>query len=187
MEKRSVKTSEHIIEYTLNCSKRARNIGISIDCEAGVIATKPWFISIKTLEQFILQKQSWIFKHLNKFSKLDFKPFPKINKREYKKYKVEIKKDVVNILEKYNQVYNFTYRKVFIKNQRTRWGSCSIRKNLNLNYRIKFLPQPLKEYIVVHELCHLKEFNHSKRFWNLVKETVPEYKNIRKELKKYHL
>jgi len=187
MEKRFVNTNNKIIEYTLRRSKRARNLSISIDCEAGVIAVKPWFITVGTLEKFILKKQDWILKHLNKFSKLDLKLLPRVNKREYKKYKEEIKIDVIEILEKYNKIYGFSYNKIFIKNQKTRWGSCSIRNNLNLNYRIKFLPVNLKEYIVVHELCHLKEFNHSKNFWMLVGQTIPDYKNIRKELKHYYL
>jgi len=187
MEKKLVKTSDNTIEYNLRCSKRARNISISIDCEVGVIAVKPWFVSTRTLEKFILQKQKWIFKHLDKFSKLDLKPLSKSSKVFYRKNKEEIKIDAIKILERYNKIYNFTYNRISIKNQKTRWGSCSIKNNLNLNYRIKLLPQKLKEYIIVHELCHLKEFNHSKNFWKLVEKTIPDYKNIKKELKKYSL
>jgi predicted metal-dependent hydrolase len=86
-------------------------------------------------------------------------------------------------IEYYNQYYGFKYNKINIKNQKTRWGSCSKKGNLNFNYKILFLSAETRDYIVVHELCHLKEFNHSKKFWNLVAETIPNYLQIRKNLK----
>jgi predicted metal-dependent hydrolase len=81
-------------------------------------------------------------------------------------------------------VHGFAYHRVAIKNMTSRWGSCSSKKNLNFNYRILFLPAHLQDYIIVHELCHLKVFNHSPTFWNLVAETAPNYKACRSELKK---
>jgi len=77
--KRIIKTNSKDIEYTLHRSKRARKISISIDCEAGVIAVKPWFVNVTSLERFIFAKnKNWIFKHLEKFSKLNLKHLPKI-------------------------------------------------------------------------------------------------------------
>lgn len=86
-------------------------------------------------------------------------------------------------LEHFNQFYNFTYNKVFIKNQRTRWGSCSSNGNLNFNFKIITLAPELQDYLIVHELCHLKEFNHGKAFWDLVALQIPEYETLRKQLK----
>ena len=63
------------------------------------------------------------------------------------------------------------------------WGSCSSKKNLNFSYRLYFLPEYLSDYIIIHELCHLKEMNHSKRFWDLVALVCPSYKDYRRELK----
>jgi predicted metal-dependent hydrolase len=79
--------------------------------------------------------------------------------------------------------YNFSYNKVFIKNQRTRWGSCSSNRNLNFNYRIINLAPELQDYLIVHELCHLQEFNHGQAFWNLVGLQIPNYKVVRTQLK----
>jgi predicted metal-dependent hydrolase len=76
-----------------------------------------------------------------------------------------------------------TYKKVFIKNSRSRWGSCSERGNLNFNYRIALLPPELADYVVVHELCHLVHFNHSPAFWAEVSKLIPEWKSARKRLK----
>lgn len=85
-------------------------------------------------------------------------------------------------LAHFNTHYGFVYRKVCIKNTRTRWGSCSSTGNLNFNYRIIYLSPEQQDYLIVHELCHLKEFNHGPHFWKLVAEQVPEYKRIRATL-----
>ena len=86
-------------------------------------------------------------------------------------------------LEYWNQFYGYEYNRVAIRNQKTCWGSCTAKKNLNFNYKLILLPPHLLDYIVVHELCHLGELNHSKNFWNLVAQTLPEYKSHIKELK----
>lgn len=108
-----------------------------------------------------------------------------LNKKEY-----EIQKEEFLIIASkkvffLNQFYNFNYNKITIRNQKSRWGSCSSKGNLNFNYRIFLLPDELTNYIIIHELCHLKEMNHSKKFWNLVNEQIPNYKEKRRELKKY--
>ncbi|HVV38984.1 MAG TPA: M48 family metallopeptidase [Candidatus Paceibacterota bacterium] len=83
----------------------------------------------------------------------------------------------------YNRHYGYTLRKVFIKNLRSRWGSASSRGNLNFNYKVVLLPPALQDYVIVHELCHLGEFNHSPKFWALVAQTIPNYKKLRKALR----
>lgn len=84
----------------------------------------------------------------------------------------------------FNQFYNFSYNKVFIKNQKTRWGSCSSKGNLNFSYRIIFLSPEAQDYLIVHELCHLKEFNHSQKFWDLVAKQVPNWQEIHQKLRR---
>ncbi len=73
---------------------------------------------------------------------------------------------------------------IAIRNQKSRWGSCSKKGNLNFNYKLVFLPAELRDYVIVHELCHIKEFNHGRGFWALVGETVPEWKALRRRLTK---
>ncbi|HVZ75766.1 MAG TPA: M48 family metallopeptidase [Candidatus Paceibacterota bacterium] len=85
-------------------------------------------------------------------------------------------------LAHFNRFYGFPYRRVFIKNLRSRWGSCSEFRNLNFNYKIIFLPVKLADYVILHELCHLGEFNHSPRFWTLVGQAMPDYKHHRAQL-----
>ncbi len=105
------------------------------------------------------------------------------NKTEYLKYKKRARALVLERLEHYNKFYGFVYHKIAIRNQRSRWGSCSKKGNLNFNYKIVLLPQNMSDYVIVHELCHLGEFNHSHNFWALVVKTVPDYKQIRKAMK----
>jgi predicted metal-dependent hydrolase len=102
---------------------------------------------------------------------------------DYLKYKNQATNLVKERLEYFNQFYNYKWGRVAIRNQRTRWGSCSRKGNLNFNYKIVLLTPKQADYIIVHELCHLKEFNHSQRFWNLVAETVPNYKEVRSSLR----
>ncbi len=101
----------------------------------------------------------------------------------YLKYKEEARALVKEKLLYWNQFYGYTYQRIAIKDHKTRWGSCSKKGNLNFNYRIVFLPPHLVDYLIVHELCHLGEFNHSPAFWALVGKTVPDWEKRRTELK----
>lgn len=86
-------------------------------------------------------------------------------------------------LQYFNQYYNFSWNRVAIRNQRRCWGSCSSQGNLNFNYKLLLLPPHLRDYVIVHELCHLREMNHGAKFWNLVAEQIPECKKYARELR----
>ena len=110
-----------------------------------------------------------------------------MGRRDYLKYKEHARALVKQRLAQYNQVYWFKINRVAIKNTKSRWGSASKKGNLNFNYRLVLLPQALADYVIVHELCHLGEFNHSKRFWGLVAQTIPNYIAMRKAFKSIRL
>lgn len=103
--------------------------------------------------------------------------------KEYRETKEAARGIAKARLEYFNQTYHFSYAKVFIRNQKTRWGACSAKGNLGFNYRIAHLPPALADYVIVHELCHLGEFNHSPAFWALVARTIPNHKALRKALR----
>lgn len=84
----------------------------------------------------------------------------------------------------YGPSHGIVIGKIAIRDQRSRWGSCSKRGNLNFNYRLAFLEPELQDYIIVHEICHIKEFNHAPAFWSLVGETIPAHKELRKRLRR---
>ncbi len=106
-----------------------------------------------------------------------------INGILYKKYREQARVLVHARLEHFNGYYKFTYGRVSIRNQKTRWGSCSNKGNLNFSYRILFLEPAAQDYLIIHELCHLKQFNHSKAFWDLVAEQCPDWKKYHLELR----
>ena len=108
---------------------------------------------------------------------------PRRSRPHYLKYKEAARALVRARLLALNAHYQAPVKKVFIKNLKSRWGSCSERGNLNFNYRILFLPLPVADYIIAHELCHLREFNHSPKFWALVAQTIPNYKDVRRALR----
>ena len=88
------------------------------------------------------------------------------------------------------KVYNLNllnYKRVAIRDQKSRWGSCSSRGNLNFNYRLILLSEEMCDYVIVHELCHLLEMNHSDRFWSLVALAVPDYQSVKVQMRKINI
>ncbi|MFC1613307.1 M48 family metallopeptidase [Patescibacteria group bacterium] len=180
MEKIVVNGKE--IEYTIKKSKRAKRMILSISRNAELVVTLPYRgISVNIVEKFIRDKSSWIIK------KIDFlknKSEKMVLPENYQECKIKVHQFAKERTDFYNKLYGLKYNRIIVKNHGHRWGSCSIRRNLNFNYRIMFLPLELADYIVVHELCHLKEMNHSKNFWQLVAKVFPDHKILRKELRK---
>ena len=106
-----------------------------------------------------------------------------LGRRNYLKHRESARVLVSQRVAHFSAIYQVSVGRISIRNQKTRWGSCSKKGNLNFNYKIALIPERLANYIIVHELCHLKEFNHSSRFWNLVAETFPDYLELREELR----
>ncbi|MDO8505419.1 MAG: SprT family zinc-dependent metalloprotease [bacterium] len=171
------------LEYTLKISARARRLRLTVYCDGSVVATLPRRMSKNALEEFILKKAQWILRKVEYFKKFPTKVL-KGSHSDFLKYREQALALARQRVEYYAARYGFVYRKINIKNQKTRWGSCSKKGNLNFNYKIALLPEALANYLVVHELCHLKEFNHSYAFWKMVGDILPDYAVSRRELKK---
>ncbi len=169
------------MDYKLKVSKRARYMRLSITGE-GLVVTIPRGVPRGILESFLEKKATWIEEKLQYFAKFPWL-LSRSSKKEFEMYKEEARALVTRRAEHFNQFYNFSYQKISIKNTKSRWGSCSRSGNLSFSYKLALLPPHLADYVVVHELCHLGQFNHSPKFWALVAETLPNYKALRKELK----
>ncbi len=105
-----------------------------------------------------------------------------VGTKHYQLHKEAARKIIFERICYYAPLCGVQYKRVAIRNQRRRWGSCSSLGNLNFNYRLAFLPQPLCDYVVVHELCHLKELNHGPNFWAAVEAVLPNYLALIEEL-----
>jgi predicted metal-dependent hydrolase len=182
--------------YTLNPPRRTtKHIRITLTRDGTIRISKPRHVTIAQVEAFLLSKSAWINHHLNKIKSAQTNqsknptqpPVRKLTRRDYLLHKATALHLATTKLALYNKHYNLPYKNIVIKNQKTRWGSCSRRGNLNFNYKIALIPEHLADYIIVHELCHLGQFNHSHKFWDLVAETILDYKERVRELKGFHL
>lgn len=157
---------------------------LAIYCDGDFVVTAPKNASENIIEQFIIRKSRWILDKLEYFKNISRQALVKDNKKDYIKYKETALVLAEKRIEHFNKMYKFKFNKINIKNQKTRWGSCSKKDNLNFNYKIALLSGRISDYIIVHELCHLKEFNHSQKFWSLVAKAIPDYFEIKNELKR---
>ena len=108
---------------------------------------------------------------------------PQAEQHFEKWYKKEARKIFTERIEFYAKEYGFEYEKLKLSSARTRWGSCSLKGNINLTWRLIMAPIKIIDYVIVHELSHLREHNHSKAFWKQVEAILPDYKSRRKWLK----
>ena len=171
--------------YTLKRSKRARYMRLSVQAGGAVVLTVPHRVDVGTIERFLAKHTEWISRASEKMRQ--FIALPVTGRRDYLKHKEAAREFICDRVAYWNQFYQFPYGRIAIKNTKRLWGSCSRKGNLNFSYALLFLPRELADYVVVHELCHLREHNHSRAFWKLVEKTQPRYVRLRRELKRYML
>ena len=175
------------ITYTIRMSARSRHVRFVIYPDGRFVVSAPRMIRKSVIEDMLHARVAWITEKVaEKFAHSKKSPPKKVSKKDQRDdfllYKDRARVLIEQKLEYFNKFYEFRFNTVMIKNQSTRWGSCSRKGNLNFNYKIIFLPAPLVDYIVVHELCHLHELNHSAKFWALVGRTLPNWRELKKQL-----
>lgn len=178
-------------EYDIRESIKAKRLTLTVRPDGRVSVTKPKQVSMKVAEAFVVMNKAWIDAAKEKFRKQVARKAPeqialqrpRKNSVAYKEARKAARLLVMERLTHLNQLYHFTYGTISIRDQKTRWGSCSANGNLSFNYRIIYLPEALQDYIIVHELCHTKEHNHSVRFWTEVARAVPNHTLLKKELR----
>lgn len=185
--KKQIDLQNNKVIYTLRKSQRARRMRLAVYCDGAVVVTTPFDLQETMAERFIREKSQWLLSKIAFFKQFKGQAIVRYSWRDFLKYKNEAYRLVVERVNHFNNIYKFNFNRINIKNQKTRWGSCSKKGNLNFNYKVKFLPARLADYIIIHELCHLKEFNHSRRFWSLVGTIFPDYKEIKKQIKQYSI
>ena len=175
------------IEYTERITKRSVAMRISVYHDGRVVVSAPRLASREMIKKFVAEKSEWILKKIGDFKSSGRTPSVKYTKADYIKHKERARILAESKVSEFNKIYNFKYNNISIKDQKSRWGSCSRKGNLNFNYKIALIPEKLADYIVVHEICHLGEFNHGNKFWNLVSRAIPDHVALKKELMKISL
>ena len=165
-------------------SKRARRVSISVKSFRGVRVAVPYGLSFKKAVEFANSKADWIKTHLKKMKQyerqgyFDSIPADNINKKQ-------AKRQLTARLQQLAKHYGFSYNRVFIRNQRTRWGSCSTKNNISLNMKLFKLPDDLIDYVILHELAHTRRKDHSKAFWAEMDKLVGNGKKMASRLNRY--
>ena len=171
------------LPYTTRLNRRAKHLRITIYPPDKIVVTLPRPTSDAVIEKFLYEKQAWIEKQIAYFKNRKVAAMPYDDKKSFRAYKDAALELVTKKVETFNKLYGFSVTGIKIRNTKTQWGSCSRQGVLSFNYRIVFLTERLRDYLIVHEICHLREFNHSPRFWALVELAIPDYKAIRKQLR----
>lgn len=175
----------HPFPYRLIRSNR-KTLAIQVSASGQVTVRAPRTMSDTTIENFLTQKESWILKHLSHAASEPV-PSPGENRplsdfrRSY--YMESARKILKRKTAVYAKKMGVTYGRITIREQKTRWGSCSSKGNLNFNWKLILLAPELLDYVVVHELAHRREMNHSKNFWKIVEAELPDYRERRRRLK----
>ena len=175
------------VTYMLRKSLRARRMRLSVNCDGAVMVTTPYYFHDSLIERFITEKSRWLLSKIAFFQKFSGQIIVQHGLNDYYANKAKAYQLAVGRISHFNETYQYAFNRIGIRNQRTRWGSCSRKGNLNFNYKIIFLPVRLADYIIVHELCHVQEFNHSRKFWDLVSRVFPDHQDIRRELRRIRI
>lgn len=172
--------------YTIQRKKRVKYMRLEVGHDRTIKVVAPFWVLDNEIQKFINEKRAWIQKMFKKHADKKYL-LAEGTREEYLKYK-EIARDIITKkVEFWNKQYGFEYNRIAIKNLKTQWGSCSSKGNLNFNYKLIFLNEEQSDYVVVHELCHLQEMNHSQAFWDLVAQAIPDYKRIVKDINGFML
>jgi predicted metal-dependent hydrolase len=166
-------------------SPRAKRISVSIRPFKGVRVAVPFGISFEAAQSFAQSKAGWIKKHLSKMERLEqrAKTLAESALLDRSAARRRLSERLIQLARK----HGFTYNRVFIKNQKTRWGSCSNKNNINLNINLVRLPQELIDYTLLHELVHTRIKNHSPAFWDQMDALLGDAKKIDKKLSEYEV
>ncbi len=192
---RQMITEYQISDGTQNLSikiirSKRKSIGLEVKADGSVLARIPWTLTDKELEKFLEEHKGWILKKVKLLEERqkDMEPSRACPVRELLPEDiVKIKKKFSERVQYYSSRMGVTYERITVRNQKTRWGSCSAKGNLNFNYQLYYLPEELFDYVVVHELAHRKHMNHSAAFWEEVGRYYPDYKGARERLKKIEM
>lgn len=175
----------HPFPYRIIRSSR-KTLAIQVSVSGQVTVRAPHTMPDSTIHRFLSQKESWILEHLSHAATEPAHPQaenPPLSEFRRSYYMESARKIFKRKTAAYAKKMSVTYGRITIREQKTRWGSCSSKGNLNFNWKLVLLAPELLDYVVVHELAHRREMNHSKDFWKIVEAELPDYRERRRRLK----
>jgi predicted metal-dependent hydrolase len=177
---------EGIGEVLFEPSRRARRLNVSVRLFKGVRVAVPRRTSLKTAKEFVSSKTSWIRKHLDNMNQMEH-DHEALSKKAARIDQAEAKQRIVERLQELGKLHGFVYNKVFVRNLRSRWGSCSHKNNLSLNMKLIVLPKEILDYVILHELVHTRIRNHGNAFWKALDILVGDARALDLRLKPYNV
>ena len=181
------KNENHISLPAQIIRSKRKSVGISVKPGGQIIIRAPKWLPKSAILASVYPKADWILSayenQKNKQPANANMPKDHATLALEKRYRDAAKEYIPKRVEFYHSLTGGSYKKITIRDQKTRWGSCSSTGTLSFNYRLMLAPPRVLDYVVVHELCHLTYMNHSKDFWNMVASILPEYKEYKKWLK----
>ena len=164
-----------------------RTVCLQIDEKHDITVRAPYRMPDSEIRRFVEEKSSWITKHIKQIKERqrneELQPEERLTTEEIRKLAGEALKYIPQRTAYYAPLVKVSYGRITIRNQKSRWGSCSSKGNLNFNCLLMLMPPEVIDYVVVHELCHRLEMNHSERFWKEVERVLPDYKLRKKWLR----
>lgn len=165
------------MEYTVLRSRR-QTVALQITPQGQVLVRCPLRMKEADIRRFVESKAAWLQKHLPKEA-----PLPRFTEEEKAALKKAAQEKIPARVALFARQMGLQVGKITLRFQHTRWGSCSGKGNLNFNCLLALVPEDILDYVIVHELCHLRHMDHSRAFWQAVEDVLPDYKLRRRWLK----
>ena len=162
-----------------------KTISMTVRNDLSVEVRAPRRMSDREIREFIEEHRGWLEKHLETAEKKEqeARESGPLTEEEIRELTEQARADFPERVRRHAEAMGVTYGKITIRHQKTRWGSCSAEGNLNFNCLLMLMPEEIRDYVVIHELAHRKEMNHSPAFWKIVEAQMPDYQEKRRWLK----
>ncbi len=176
---------DHVISEIKVIRSSRKTMVLEIIKDGTILVRVPYRMPESEIRRFIQEKSDWIEKHVQRIEERQrtLPPVEGLTMKDIRKLADQASVVIPKRVEYFAEKIPVTYGRITIRNQKTRWGSCSSKGNLNFNCLLMLAPPEVLDYVVVHELCHRKEMNHSERFWREVENILPDYRERKKWLK----
>lgn len=166
-----------------------KTLGIEVTKEGKVLVRAPYFLPLQEIEKIVKKKELWIMKKILEINQQKFdrqqSGTGEPTEERIRFLTAQARNEIPGRVKYFAEQMQVSYGRICIRHQKTRWGSCSSKGNLNFNCMLMAMPKEIQDYVIVHELCHRKEMNHSEEFWKEVEAVLPDYRVRKKWLRDY--